>query len=79
MATFDWRHRASCRTDVDPEVFFPVSTKPAFAQEALAICAACPVREECLSMALDEGIDEGIWGGVTADGRRLLRLERVAA
>jgi WhiB family redox-sensing transcriptional regulator len=69
--TQDWRFDASCR-DVDPEIFFPVSAKPEFAREALAICATCPVREQCLSWALEIGAD-GVWGGTTDEQRRDLR------
>lgn len=71
-----WRDLASCRTE-DPEIFFPVSDLPKFTEPARRICAGCPVREACLAWALDRGIDDGIWGGLTPDGRRALR--RVAA
>ena len=66
----DWRHRARCR-DVDPELFFPVGTTgPAEAQvqSAKAICALCPVREECLQWALDTAQDAGVWGGLSEEG-----------
>ena len=68
----DWRHRARCR-DVDPELFFPVGTTgPAEAQvqSAKAICALCPVREECLQWALDTAQDAGVWGGLSEEERR---------
>src|SRR6266536_1082482 len=69
----DWRHRARCR-DVDPELFFPVGTTgPAEAQvqAAKAICALCPVREECLQWALDTAQDAGVWGGLSEEVRRV--------
>lgn len=72
----DWRHRARCR-DVDPELFFPVGTTgPAERQveQAKAVCALCPVRSECLAYALDTAQDAGIWGGLTEEERRSLRL-----
>ena len=71
----DWRHRARCR-DVDPELFFPVGTTgPAEAQvqSAKAICALCPVRDECLQWALDTAQDAGVWGGLSEEERRALR------
>jgi WhiB family redox-sensing transcriptional regulator len=71
----DWRHRARCR-DVDPELFFPVGTTgPAEAQvqAAKAICALCPVREDCLQWALDTAQDAGVWGGLSEEERRALR------
>ena len=74
----DWRHRARCR-DVDPELFFPVGTTgPAEAQvqAAKAICALCPVREECLQWALDTAQDAGVWGGLSEEERRDIRRAR---
>jgi uncharacterized protein with von Willebrand factor type A (vWA) domain len=38
--------------DADPEAFFP--EKGGSTREAKRICAACPVRDECLQYALDE-------------------------
>jgi hypothetical protein len=41
-------------------------------RQALAICKACPVKDECLVEGmLPENIDYGIWGG-TLSGERLL-------
>jgi WhiB family redox-sensing transcriptional regulator len=68
----DWRHRARCLTS-DPELFFPVGTTgPAEAQtrEAKAVCALCPVREECLEWALETHQDVGVWGGLSEEERR---------
>ncbi len=71
----DWRDRAACRTE-NPELFFP-STAGAGAQrlqrQAKAVCATCPVLADCLSWALTEGLDFGVFGGLTADERRALR------
>jgi WhiB family redox-sensing transcriptional regulator len=78
-ALTNWRDRASCRTGVDPEIFFPLSPKPEFAREALAVCATCPVREECLAWSLKHRISNGIWGGLTEDERRGVRLAQAAA
>lgn len=70
--TTDWRHRAACR-DEDPELFFPVSdTGPGARQatQAKAVCARCPVRSECLTFAMESGLDFGIFGGTTERERR---------
>lgn len=70
-----WTQRAACR-DADPELFFPVSeVGPGAVQvaEAKAVCAACPVREACLAYALDDGLDDGVFGGLTPTERRTLR------
>lgn len=33
-------------------------------------CAVCPVRDECLAIALENKEDSGIWGGKTSRERR---------
>lgn len=73
----DWRERAACR-DADPELFFPVSdVGPGARQTAQAkeICARCPVQTQCLTFALRNGLDDGIFGGTTARERRVLVRE----
>jgi WhiB family redox-sensing transcriptional regulator len=75
----DWRSLAACRDGVDPELFFPpVEVGPLCAEQvaaAKAVCARCPVREECLGWALD-GLSHGIAGGLTEDERRGERQQR---
>ena len=74
----DWRERAACRGE-NPELFFPVGTSgPALQQieQAKAICRRCPVVAECLAAALEHGEDAGIWGGLTAEERRVIRHGR---
>jgi WhiB family transcriptional regulator, redox-sensing transcriptional regulator len=74
MTHDDWRHRAACR-DEDPELFFPISEVGPGARQAAqakAVCARCPVREQCLRYALDNGLDDGIFGGTTERERRAL-------
>ena len=73
-----WIDRAACR-HVDPELFFPDSDiRPARAQVEAAkkVCRRCPVRGTCLSWALDNGQEAGIWGGTTEEERRRLRRRR---
>lgn len=41
---------------------------------AKRVCAACPVREECLADALERGEEFGIWGGAGENTRRALRM-----
>jgi WhiB family transcriptional regulator, redox-sensing transcriptional regulator len=71
ITTGHWRSAAACLS-ADPELFFPISySGPALEQvaEAKAICAACPVRRECLAFALHTGQAHGIWGGMTEPER----------
>lgn len=67
-----WAERGACR-DVDPDSLFV----PGAAQHrAKRVCASCPVRLECLSEALDNRMEFGIWGGMTERERRSLLRRR---
>ncbi|MET9097150.1 WhiB family transcriptional regulator [Streptomyces cyaneofuscatus] len=76
----DWRHRSACKErDIDPELFFPIGTTgPAVIQiqEAKAVCNTCPVQPACLRSALQAGVDDGVWGGLSEDERRALKRRR---
>jgi WhiB family redox-sensing transcriptional regulator len=72
----DWMLDALCREAEDPDRWFPVgSSGPAMVQaaEAKAVCWGCPVREQCLAYALDEGLAWGIFGGYDERERRELK------
>jgi WhiB family transcriptional regulator, redox-sensing transcriptional regulator len=71
-----WQADAACH-DADAELFF--SLDEARQQEALAMCAECPVRRECLEHALANGEQYGIWGGLREGERRRLMRERTRA
>jgi Transcription factor WhiB len=64
---------------LDPDEWFPVSTDADMARQqaaaAIAVCAACPVRGECLALSLRHwGIGQhGVWGGLVAADRARLR------
>ncbi len=47
---------------VEPAVFFP--TTPEQLAAAQAVCATCPLTEQCLAGALALGTTDGVWGGV---------------
>jgi WhiB family redox-sensing transcriptional regulator len=69
-----WWARAACAS-ADPELFFPISySGPALRQvaRAKAICARCPIRQECLRYAVDAGSIQGVWGGMTEGERQRL-------
>ncbi len=68
-----WQQRSACR-DVDPELFHPIGhvsgTDLLQADRAKAICARCPVRQQCLEFAIDNGEQHGIFGGMDERERR---------
>ena len=53
-----WQDDAACGSD--PESFFD----PKRADDALGVCARCPVREPCAAYAEANDEQYGIWGGV---------------
>lgn len=75
----DWRDEMACREE-DPELFFPKGYEGPWAlviAQAKAVCNRCPVREQCLQFALDEGIKDGIFGALTAEERVSFRRSTV--
>ena len=73
-----WRDYAACR-GADPDLFFPPEDGgKAQARKAKAICAACPVRRECLEYALRHGEHWGVWGGISERDRRQPRAPGVS-
>ena len=69
-----WWEGAACR-GLDPEMFFPARGDSRGLQEALAVCATCPVTEPCMEEGL-VGERWGIWGATSERERRKIRRER---
>ncbi|MFB7836221.1 WhiB family transcriptional regulator [Streptomyces sp. NPDC056056] len=67
-----WGENAACRS-ADPEELFVQGPGQ---NRAKAVCTGCPVRTECLSEALDNRIEFGVWGGMTERERRALLRRR---
>ena len=73
-----WRESAACRF-LETDLFFPIgktSLAVAEIQRAKAVCADCPVRQACLTFALDTHQGYGIWGGYDEDERRVMLRRR---
>lgn len=65
-----WRAEALC-AQTDPSLFFPEAGQSA--RTARDLCATCPVADECLAYALARPEPHGVWGGLTARQRTMLR------
>lgn len=63
----NWEERAACR-GADVDLFFSADERDQ--QQALAYCAICEVRQECLEAAITNGEAFGIWGGLVESARR---------
>ncbi len=68
----DWAARSSCGK-TDPDQLF---VSGAAQNRAKTLCLGCPVRTECLSDALDNRVEFGVWGGMTERERRALLRRR---
>lgn len=65
----------ACNGD-DPDLFFPPPGRLDLMATAKAICARCPVREECLDYALVTRQVHGVWGGMSERERSRIRRRR---
>lgn len=68
-----WREAAACLDAPEDVSFFPDKEDLAGIAKAKAVCATCPVADECLTWAIESNQVDGIWGGHTAKERRALR------
>lgn len=68
-----WRVRAACNGDADPDTWFAADDDRTRQARARRICAACPVRPDCLAAALNTTPrPTGVWGGLSEHDRRVL-------
>lgn len=68
----EWTALARCKQSRPDELF----VRGAEQHKAKVVCSACPVRAECLAEALDNGIEWGVWGGMTERERRAVLRKR---
>lgn len=64
----NWKDYAKCKEDT-PDALF---VRGAEQNIAKLVCSRCVVKEECLSEALTNQIEWGVWGGLTERERRAL-------
>lgn len=79
-----WTLQAACR-NTHPETFFPrrLGLDHPEVQDAIAICAGCPVRQQCLEYAMTLEAHtvyrHGIYGGLTPHQRNKLVRDNAQA
>lgn len=74
----DWRVDAAC-VGADLEMFFPLGDQARhneLSAKAKQVCEGCAVMATCRAWALKVGPEFGIFGGLTAHERRLVREGR---
>ena len=73
-----WQMDAACRGMASSVFFHPWNERGPTRQEreerAKAVCAGCPVIEECRAHAISVREHYGVWGGLTEDERARLIL-----
>ncbi|MET9485488.1 MULTISPECIES: WhiB family transcriptional regulator [unclassified Nocardia] len=62
-----------CR-DGNPDLWF--AENPAQLEEAKVLCASCPIRQGCLSAAIDRAEPWGVWGGEIFDQGAVIARKR---
>jgi hypothetical protein len=73
------RYAHCADSGLDPEEWFPVSVESSKARQeaavAIAVCARCQVRCQCLALSLRRwGTSQhGVWGGLVGADRARLR------
>lgn len=70
----DWVKDAACR-DLDPDLFFVYHEAGKSYCNGGELSGPCPVREECLTYALEANERYGVWGGLDEVERRSLKRE----
>lgn len=73
MDLWEWQYQGACR-DVDTTMFFHPEGERGAARRrrveaAKAICATCPVMQQCREHALSVREPYGIWGGMSEEER----------
>lgn len=73
MDLWEWQYQGACRAYGDEQFFHPEGERGAARRRrdanAKAICATCPVLQQCREHALKVREPYGVWGGLTEEER----------
>ncbi|MFD4374793.1 WhiB family transcriptional regulator [Streptomyces sp. NPDC058486] len=68
IADHSWHSRAACY-GINPKeadrLFFHGPRNYRDRHQAKQVCAACPVQRDCMTFALENKVEHGMWGGLT--------------
>ena len=76
---WEWQLEAACAGE-DTSIFYQADNERGASVrrrelKAKAICARCPVIDDCLKNALETHEPYGVWGGMSADERFRLQAD----
>lgn len=72
----EWLDAAACKGHATDLWFAERGDNERETKAAKAICAGCPVKDQCLEAALTDNERFGIWGGYTERERRRIKRKR---
>ena len=79
---WDWQMNAACRGQDTSNFYHPENERgPSRARRemrAKAVCATCPVVQQCLRWALAAREPYGVWGGLSTEERESLLIGKSA-
>lgn len=68
------RRRPEFPCNREPDLWF--ADDPADLERAKALCAGCPIRRQCLALALQRAEPWGVWGGEILDRGTVIGRKR---
>jgi WhiB family redox-sensing transcriptional regulator len=82
LGDWDWQVLAACRGIDTANFYHPENERgPSRAKRemrAKAVCATCPVIQNCLRWALSTREPYGVWGGLSAEEREAVLTRKLA-
>ncbi len=80
---WEWQFDGACRAAGDSQFFHPEGERGPRRRNrdaaAQAICATCPVLQQCRDHALAVREPYGVWGGLTEEDREAILASRRSA
>lgn len=82
QSVYEWQYEGSCAGLESARFFSPDrergSRRSNREEQAKAVCATCPVIEQCREHALSAQEPYGVWGGMTEHERAAVLAQRTA-